>query len=158
MKNFKEWKNINEYADLSRYSIEVNFKTNLEEVIEAYSKITLGYISAAIKKMGYHTKHVYVEKPIRLLTSLNKKDPWDEGEWVVIVSWDKSNKCFAISAGFYNKMRQTVSIEKTEKCSGKDASEIYKELFNKLESLKNEPSKKTMHLNPIKKKRGPKSN
>ena len=154
MKNFKEWKIINEYADVSRYSIEVNFKTKAEEVIEAYSKIALGYVSAAIKRTGYHTKHVYTEKPTRLLVSLNK---WDDGEWIVVVSWDDQKKCFALSTGFYNKMKQTVSIKETTKCMGEDASEIYKELFNKLSSLKNEQSRKSLSLNPAKKKRGPKS-
>lgn len=153
MKYFKEWKILNEYADASRYSVDVNFKTKPEEVLEAYSKISLGYVSSAIKKLGYHTKHVYTEKPIRLLVSLDK---WDDGEWIVIVSWEEKNKCFALSTGFYNKMKQTVSIKDTAKCNGTDASEIYKELFNKLESLKNEPSKRSLSLNPVKKKRGPK--
>jgi hypothetical protein len=153
MKNFKEWKIFNEYADASRYSVDVNFKTKPEEVLEAYSKISLGYVSSAIKKLGYHTKHVYTEKPIRLLVSLDK---WEDGEWIVIVSWEENNKCFALSTGFYNKMRQTVSIKETSKCKGTDASEVYKELFNKLNELKNEPSKKSMALNPAKKKRGPK--
>jgi len=129
MKNFKEWKIFNEYADASRYSVDVNFKTKPEEVLEAYSKISLGYVSSAIKKLGYHTKHVYTEKPIRLLVSLDK---WEDGEWIVIVSWEENNKCFALSTGFYNKMRQTVSVKETSKCKGTDASEVYKELFNKL--------------------------
>jgi hypothetical protein len=154
MKKFKEWILLSEQADVSRYSIEVNFKTKPDEVLEAYSKITLGYVSAAIKKMGYHTKHVYTEKPIRLLVSLNK---WDDGEWIVIISWDKSKKCFALSTGFYNKMKQTVSIKETVRCTGEDASEIYKDLFNKLGDLKNEPSRKSTSLNPVNKKRGPKT-
>lgn len=153
MKKFKEWNLLREYADASRYSVDVNFKTKPEEVLEAYAKISLGYVSSAIKKLGYHTKHVYTENPIRLLVSLSK---WDDGEWIVIVNWDSKNKCFALSTGFYNKMKQTVSIKETFKCTGTDASDIYKELFNKLESLKNEPSKKSLYLNPVKKKRGPK--
>lgn len=154
MKKFKDWQILNEYVDVSRYSIEVNFKTKPEEVLEAYSKITLGYVSSSIKKLGYHTKHVYTESPVRLLVSLKN---WDDGEWIVVVSWDKTNKCFALSTGFYNKMRQTVSIQETSKCSGEDASEIYKELYNKLNELKNKPSKKSTMLNPVKKKRGPKN-
>jgi hypothetical protein len=52
MNNFKSWMSLNEHVDSSRYSIEINFKSNPEEVLEAYSKITLGYVSSAIKKLG----------------------------------------------------------------------------------------------------------
>lgn len=135
MNDFKSWKILNEYADTSRYSIEVNFKTNPEEVLEAYAKISLGYVSSAIKKLGYHTKHVYTENPIRLMVSIDK---WEEGEKIVIVSWDKSNKCFALSNGLYNKTKKTVSIKKVAKCQGKDASEIYSEVFKKLQEIKKE--------------------
>lgn len=135
MKNFKNWRVLNEYADTSRYSIEVNFKTTAEEILEAYAKISLGYVSSAIKKLGFHTKHIYTETPIRLMVSAGK---WEEGENIVIISWDKGNKCFALSNGLYNKTKRTVSIKKVSKCSGKDAAEIYSEVFQKLQELKKE--------------------
>lgn len=137
MNSFKGWRLLNEYADTSRYSIEVNFKTSPEEVLEAYAKISLGYVSSAIKKLGFHTKHVYTESPIRLMISSGK---WEEGEKIIIVSWDKSNKCFALSNGLYNKTKKTVSIKKVEKCQGKDAAEIYGEVFNKLQEVKKDKS------------------
>lgn len=138
MNNFKDWQILKEYADTSRYSVEVNFKTKPEEVLEAYAKISLGYVSSAIKKLGFHTKHVYTENPVRLMVSTGG---WEDGEDIVIVSWDKTNKCFALSTGFYKKNKRTVGINKTLKCQGDDAGEVYKELFNKLQELKKEPNK-----------------
>lgn len=138
MNNFKDWQILNEYADTSRYSIEVNFKTKPEEVLEAFAKISLGYVSSAIKKLGFHTKHVYTENPIRLMISAGG---WEDEESVVVVSWDSVNKCFALSTGSYKKTKRTVGIKKTSKCQGEDAAEVYKEVFNKLQELKKENKK-----------------
>jgi len=138
MNNFKDWKILNEYANASRYGIEVNFKTKPDEVLEAYAKISLGYVSSAIKKLGFHTKHVYTENPIRLIVSI---EGWGEGEKVVIVSWDNVNKCFALSTGSYKKSKRTVGVEKISKCQGEDAASIYREVFNKIQELKKENKK-----------------
>ena len=129
MKNFKEWKDAEdsfiESVEVSRYSIEVNYRTTSEEALEGFAKLCLGYISAALKKHGYHTKHVFTEKPLRLMVSSRN---WDDGEWTGLVTWNPEHLCFIISKGFYNKTRSTVSVKKSMKCVGKSASEITKEL------------------------------
>jgi hypothetical protein len=153
MKSFEEWKQINESVEVSRYSVEVNFRTNLEEALEGFAKITLGYVSAALKKHGYHTKHVFTEKPLRLLVSSRN---WDDGEWVGAVTYNPQSHCFYLSKGFYNKNRRSISIENSQKCEGKSAAEITKELHNMMHSLKDEPNKHVEKLKPVPLKRGPK--
>lgn len=153
MKSFNEWK-LEESIDSSRYSVSINYRTNPEEVLDAYSKIALGYVSAAMKNYGFHTKHVYTEQPYRLIVATRN---WDDGEWVGVVSWDYKNKCFVLSKGYYNKANKTTSIIKTEKCSGKTASEISKELYKLLQDLKDEPDRFKEKLKPVNLKRGPKS-
>ena len=52
MKSFIGWLKIQDTlseAD-TRYSVEVNFRTKIEEVMKNAAKITLGYASAALKK------------------------------------------------------------------------------------------------------------
>jgi hypothetical protein len=153
MKSFNEWK-LEESVDASRYSISVNYRTNPEEVLDAYSKISLGYISAAMKNYGFHTKHVFTEQPYRLIVASRN---WDDGEWVGLVSWDHKNKCFVISRGFYNKANKTASIIKTEKCAGTTASEVSKELYKLLQDFKEQPDRFKEKLKPVSLKRGPKS-
>jgi hypothetical protein len=153
MKSFIEWKELNESVEVSRYSVEINYRTNSEEALEGFAKICLGYISAALKKNGYHTKHVFTEKPIRLLVSSRN---WDDGEWVGLVTWNSQHGCFIVSKGFYNKNRKTVSIQKSEKCSGKSAADITKELHNMMHGLKDEPNNHVEKLKPVPLKRGPK--
>jgi hypothetical protein len=71
--------NISEAVETSRYSIEVNYRTKKDEALEGFAKIALGYVSAALKNHNYHTKHVFSEKPLRLMVSTRN---WDDGEWV----------------------------------------------------------------------------
>jgi hypothetical protein len=113
----------------------------------------LGYISAALKKAGYHTKHVYTEKPLRLLISSRN---WDDGEWTGCVTWNPDHKCFILNKGIYNRDRQTISITKSEKCSGNSASEITKEVINTMHHLKDQPDNHREKLKPVPLKRGPK--
>jgi hypothetical protein len=153
MKSFNDWK-LEESVDSSRYSISVNYRTDPNEVLDAYSKIALGFVSAAMKNYGFHTKHVYAEQPYRLIIATRN---WDDGEWVAVVSWDFKNKCFVISRGFYNKNNKTVSVIKTESCSGKTASEISKEAYNLLQDLKDKPDRYQDKLKPVNLKRGPKT-
>lgn len=153
MKSFNDWK-LEESVDTSRYSISVNYRTNPNEVLDAYAKISLGYISASMKNYGFHTKHVYTEEPYRLIVATRN---WDDGEWVGIVSWDHKNKCFVVSKGFYNKSNKTTAIIGTEKCSGNTASEISKELYSLLQDLKDKPDRFKEKLKPVNLKRGPKS-
>jgi len=55
--------NLNEGSQNYRYSVEVNFDTTKDDCLLSYAKIMLGYISAAMKKMNYHVKLVFSEKP-----------------------------------------------------------------------------------------------
>lgn len=144
---------LNESADSTRYSVEVNFRTNPDEVLDAFAKIALGYVSAGIKQHDYHVKHVYNEKPIRILACMRN---WDDGEWVVVVSWNPTQKCFIVSKGFYNKDRHTVSVQSSEKCNGDTAFELTKQVHNMLQSLKKKPDRHTDKLKPVPLKRGPK--
>lgn len=149
---FKNW--FNESVDVSRYSIAINYRTEPEEVLDSYAKISLGYVSAGIKQYGYHTKHVYSEEPFRLLVSSRN---WDDGEWVGIVSWDHKNKCFVMSKGYFNKINKSVSVISTKKCAGKKAGDVVKELHSMMQDLKEEPDRHREKLNPVKLKRGPKN-
>jgi len=142
-----------ESVETSRYSIEVNYRTTPEEALDGFAKISLGYVSAALKNHGYHTKHVFTEKPFRLLVSSRN---WDDGEYTGLITWSKEHNCFLLSKGFYNKERKTISIQSTKKCSGDSAAEVAKELHNTMHGLKNEPDRHQEKLKPVPLKRGPK--
>lgn len=142
-----------ESADSTRYSVEVNYRTTPDEALEAYSKIVLGYISAGVKQHDLHVKHVYTEKPLRIIVSSRN---FDDGEWSVVVSWHPKERCFFVSSGFYNKDRKTVSVQKTEKCQGENASDITKHIYNMISHLKNQPDRHQEKLKPAPLKRGPK--
>ena len=156
MKSYFEHKNenITEAVETSRYAVEINYRTTGKEALEGFAKICLGYVSAGLKKHGYHTKHVFTEKPIRLLVSSRN---WDDGEWVGVVSWNEAHKCFVVSKGFYNKDRKSVSIQSSQKCAGDSAADITKELHNQMHSLKDKPDRHKEKLKPVPLKRGPKS-
>ena len=89
----------------TRYSVEVNYRSRLNDVLSNAAKITLGYASAALKKQDFHVKQVFEIEPYRILISARN---WDDGEWVCVVSWNSKHKCYVISKGFYNKDRKTV--------------------------------------------------
>jgi hypothetical protein len=155
MKTFSEHQNENliEATETSRYAVEVNYRTKANEALEGFAKICLGYVSAAMKKMGYHTKHVFTEKPLRLLIASRN---WDDGEWVGVVTWHHDHKCFVLSKGFYNRDRKTVSLQNSTKCSGESAAEITRELTNTMHHLKDQPDRQVEKLKPVPLKRGPK--
>lgn len=143
---------LNEAA--TRYSVEVNFRTNLAEITDHFVKLCLGYIMAALKKHDYHVKHVFTTKPYRILISTKQ---WDDGEWVGIVCYNESHKCFMFVPGVYSKSRQTASFDNGngKKCIGTSASEITKEILSEMEELKKKPLRDGERLNPIHRKRGP---
>jgi hypothetical protein len=145
---------LEEIADSTRYSVEVNFRTKPEEVLEAFAKIALGYVSAGLKQHDFHIKHVYTEKPVRVLVSSRN---WDDGEWCVVVTWNEQHKCFVVSKGFYNKDRNTVSVQSSEKCKGDNAFEITKQVYNMMHDLKGKPDRHVEKLKPVPLKRGPKT-
>jgi len=176
MKSYQEWKNEKNLAQVSettslkewfaqtlneasstsaRYSVEVNFRTQIKEMMEGYAKICLGYVSAAMKQSGYHVKQVYDQKPIRILVSSRN---WDDGEWSGIVYFhpEHDGGCFIISKGFYNKEAKSVSMQSRTKCKGDSAAEIVTELRNLMHSLKGKPDRHQEKLKGVPLKRGPK--
>lgn len=144
---------IEESATATRYSVEVNFRSKPDEVLHAFAKIALGYVSAGLKQHNYHIKHVYTDKPPRIIVASRN---WDDGEWTVVVTWSETHKCFVISKGFYNKDRNTISVQASEKCTGENAFEITKQVYNMMHDLKNKPDRFREKLKPVKLKPGPK--
>ena len=146
---------LSEGTTATRYSVEVNFRSKTKEVLKAYAKIVLGYVSAAIKQNGYHVKHVYDEEPLRILVSSRN---WDDGEWIGFVTFnpDHEGGCFIVSKGYYNKDRKTVSQQSSKKCEGDSAAEITKELRNVMHSFKGQKDRHQDKLKSVPLKRGPK--
>jgi len=146
---------ITEATTTSRYSVEVNYRTKVKEVMEGYAKICLGYISAGMKQSGYHVKHVYDEKPLRILVSSRN---WDSGEWVAGIYFHPEHEggSFIIFKGFFNKDVKSVSMQSRVKCKGDSAAEITTELRNLMHSLKGVPDRHQEKLKGAPLKRGPK--
>lgn len=143
---------LNEETQRQRYSIEVNYRTKSEEVLDNFAKLVLGYVSAGMKHCGYHTKIVFTDKPFRVIIATRN---FDAGEWVGIVCFNHKGGYFVTAKGYYNKDRKTVSIQSNSKCSGKSASEIVREMRNIMEKLKKEEPRPN-ELKPANLKRGPK--
>jgi hypothetical protein len=153
--SFKEWYDIQLMCeDVSRYSIEVNYRTSKKEVLSAWAKLVLGFVSAALQREGYHVKHIYSEKPMRILVSTNN---WDDGAWTAILMFNQEQECFVISSGFWNKDRRTVSIQKdTGRCSEDTAAALVGKLMNFMHDLKGRDPRVLNQLKPAPMKRGPK--
>lgn len=157
MLSFINWlKNENLNEGNTRYSVEVNFRTKIDEILANYAKICLGYVSAALKAEEIHVKQIFEDGLIRLLVS-NRN--WDDGEWVVLVSWNPHHKSFFLSKGFYNKMHKSVNVEKesSKKLNHENAAEITREVKNMLHHLKDKPDRHLEKLKKIPLKTGPKS-
>jgi len=135
----------------SRYSIEVNYRTTKQEILDGFAKLTLGYVSAAMKNCGYHTRVMFDEKPYRVVVSSRS---WDDGEWVAILLYNASLDSFVIGSGHYNKDKKTVSIQHHRKCEGDSGSDLARELRNLMERLKKQPAR--TEIEPAALKRGPK--
>jgi hypothetical protein len=140
---------LNESA--SRYSVEVNYRTTMEEMIDQAAKLVLGYISAALKDCDFHIKTIYDAKPYRIIISTRN---WDDGEWVGVVLW-KDEK-FIIAKGHYNKDKKTVSLMGSHKSQHTSAAELSREMRNYMEKLKHEKPRGSDTLEPAPMKRGPK--
>lgn len=154
MDNFIGWlkrQTLNE-AD-TRYSIEVNYRTKTDDVLKHAAKITLGYASAALKKLDMHVKQVFEEDPLRILVSTRN---WDDGEWVCVVSWHPEKMEYVISKGFYNKHRKTVSVQHSKSSTAESAVEIVADVRNMMHGLKDEPDRHIEKLKKVPLKRGPK--
>lgn len=155
MKTFMSWLKesaINEVAD-TRYSVEVNYRTKVDEVLKHAAKITLGYASAALKKADYHVKQIFEENPLRIMVSSRN---WDDGEWVSVVSWHPDKHQFVVSKGFYNKDRKSVSIQESKYCDAENAAQIVGEIKNLMHNLKDQPDRHIEKLKGVGLKRGPK--
>lgn len=139
----------------TRYSVEVNYRTKTKEVLEGFAKIALGYVSAGLKKRGYHVRQIFEEHPIRIMVSSRN---WDDGEWVGMISYSPKEEggCFIISNGFYNKERKTISVQRSERCKDSSPAEMAKELVNMMHGLKGSKDRHMEKLNPVRLKRGPK--
>lgn len=140
--------------DISRYSIEVNYRTPKKEVLDAWAKLVLGFVSSGLQREGYHVKHVYSEKPLRILVSTNN---WDDGAWTALLCWNCQHEYFVISSGFWNKDRRTVSLQRdATKCAEDTASALVSKMLNFMHDLKKKDPRKVNTLRPARSKRGPK--
>lgn len=145
---------LNERVETSRYAVEVNYRTTMDEANHGFAKIALGYISAALKKMGYHVKLVFSEKPLRVIVSTRN---WDDGEWVGMISYNNPLACFVLSKGYYNKMNKTVRVTCSEKIDGEiNSASMVEKLKNTVDKLKDLPEKQMPDVR-IHMKRGPKT-
>lgn len=157
MQSYSEFRHepMNEAASSTsgRYSVEVNYRTSLSEAEDSFAKICLGFVSAALKNFNLHVKHVYEERPIRLMVSSRN---WDDGEWVVCVSWNPKIHTFVISKGFWKKDTKSLRSITNVRCKGTDAAEITKEVRNMMHTLKDKPDRHEEKLKSVPLKRGPK--
>lgn len=153
---FGDWLKKRVLGESTRYSVEVNYRTKTKEVLEAFAKIALGYVSAGLKKRGYHVKQVFDSGPIRIMASSRN---WDDGEWVGMASYSpkEDGGCFILSKGFYNRDRRTISIQSSHRCEHDNPADIVRELVNMMHSLRDKPDRRSDKLKPVKKKTGPKS-
>lgn len=153
MDTFKGWI-LNESN--TRYSVEVNFRTKIKEVMESYARICLGYVSAALKQTDMHVKQVFDDGLIRIIVSARN---WDDGSWVVVVSWNPHHNCFVITKGFYNKMNKQVSYKNGSEihCKTDNASEITAQVRTTMHQIKDQPDRHVEKLKRVPLKRGPKS-
>lgn len=139
----------------TRYSIEVNYRTSIKEALEAYARITLGYVSAALKHADFHVKQVFDDGLLRILVSIRN---WDDGGHVAVVSWNPNHKCFITTTGFYNKLTKSVGVKKDseKKCDSDNAAEITNQVKNLMHSLKETKDRYVEKLKKVPLKRGPK--
>lgn len=162
--NFRQWvsigpntsmKTLLEGSSTHRYSVEVNFRSKIKEVLQQHAKIVLGYVSAALKSNNHHVKMVFEENPLRVLVSSRN---WDDGEWVGMVSFnpDHDGGSFIISKGFYNRDRKSISVQSNKKADGDTAADIAKELLNMMHGLKGVEDRYSEKLKPVPLKTGPK--
>jgi hypothetical protein len=157
VKSFEQWtfEQLLESVGTARYSVEVNFRTSLPEILDSFAKIALGYVSAVLKKQpeDYHVKHVFEQKPFRILVSTGN---WREGEWVGVVSYHSEARKFMVSRGYYKRDTNTVAVEETQECPGQSAADIARHLINYMHQLKRTPDQHRPEMKPVPLKRGPK--
>jgi len=146
---------LSEAIEHTRYSVEINYRTKKEDVLSGFAKITLGYVSAALKKEGYHVKLIFNEEPYRIIVTARN---WDDGGWCALISYNHTLDMFVLSKGFYNKSKQTVSVVDNKKIDGDlNASSMTYKLKNIMDDIKHKPDKHKEKLKGINLKRGPKN-
>jgi len=150
----KDWGLVVESVHSSRYSVDVNFRTNIPDVMNGFAKIVLSYISASMKQNDFHVKKVFETNPLRVIVSTRN---WDDGEWVVMVHYhpDHDGGSFILSKGFYNKGKSTVSVQNSSKTQD-SAIQISNEVLKVLRSLKDKPDRRIENMKSVKLKTGPK--
>jgi hypothetical protein len=145
---------INEAVETSRYAVDVNYRTTIEEANFGFAKIALGYVSAALKRMNYHVKLVFSEQPLRIIVSSRN---WDDNEWVGMISYNSSLGFFVLSKGYYNRNKKTVTVMTSSKIDGpSSASNMAEKLKKSMDELKSAPERKSTEVK-VNLKRGPKS-
>jgi hypothetical protein len=156
--DFREW--ADDYRllveDVSRYSVEINYRTTKKDVMNSWAKLVLGFVSAALQREGYHVKHVYTDTPMRVMVTTNN---WDDGAWTGMLLFNPEKECFVLSAGFWNKDRRTISVQRqdTNRCSEDAAADLVRKLLNFMHELRKRDPRKINTLKPAPMKRGPKS-
>jgi hypothetical protein len=156
MSTFSDWLDNAELSEgTTRYSVEVNFRTKLPEVLDGYAKIALGFVSAALKQADFHVKQVFDDGLIRILVSTRN---WDDGEWVVVLSWNPHHKAFVMTPGHYNTLNKSVSFKKhaSTLLKSDNPSELTKLVKDAMDKLKNVPDRHVEKLKKVPLKRGPK--
>jgi hypothetical protein len=150
----KRYSLLNEKVEAARYAVQVEFRTTMDEANFGFAKIALGYVSSALKKMGYHVKLVFTEKPLRVIVSSRN---WDDGEWVGMISYNSQQNIFVLSKGHFNKSDKSVSVKSSSAMpkpfSGQHMSEKLKSMMDDIKKL---PAHKRQEIN-INLKRGPKT-
>ena len=83
---------LDESVEATRYSVEVNYRTTPDEALDAFAKIALGYVSGyqATQLSRQACLHRQATKGSGFIRN------WDDGEWVVIVSWNHEHRCFVV--------------------------------------------------------------
>lgn len=153
MGNFIEW--LLTESSSTRYSIEVNYRTQIDEALTHFARICLGYASAGLKKADFHVKQVFDDSLPRIMVS-NRN--WDDGTWTVIFSWNSHHKCFFLTKGFYRKDTKSISRQgEPEKSNATNASEIVKQVQNVMHHLKDKPDRHIAKMKSVALKRGPKN-
>lgn len=144
-----------EEIEHTRYSVEINYRTKKEDVLSGFAKIALGYVSAALKKEGYHVKLIFDEEPYRIIVSARN---WDDGGWCGLISYNHKLDMFVLSKGFYNKSKKTVSVVDNKKIDGDtNASSMTNKLKNIMNDIKHEPDRHKEKIKGLNLKRGPKN-
>jgi hypothetical protein len=145
---------LNEKVEASRYAVEVDFTTTSDQANHGFAKIALGYVSSCLKKLGYHCRLVFTEKPLRVIVSSRN---WDDGEWIGMITYNESLSMFVLSKGYYNKLDKTVDVQSKKQLDKPYSGQAMAEkLKNMMMDLKKEDPRPPQQIS-INLKRGPKT-